>query len=46
MEVHTMKYLKTAMICSVVNFVANNRNNKISILLLSAANESEAMTSH
>ena len=46
-----MKYLKIAMICSVVNFVTNNRDNKIAILLLLAAillshNESEAMTSH
>ena len=45
-----MKYLKIAMICSVVNFVANDRGNKIAILLLLAAilfspNESEAMTS-
>ena len=50
MKVHTMKYLKIAMICSVVNFVANNQGNKIAILLLLAAilfslNESEAMTS-
>ena len=50
MKVHTMKYLKIAMICSVVNFAANNRGNKIAILLLLAAilfspNESEAMTS-
>ena len=49
-KVHTMKYLKIAMIRSVVNFVANNRGNKIAILLLLAAilfspNESEAMTS-
>ena len=29
-----MKYLKIAMISSVVNFVANNRGNKIAILLL------------
>ena len=28
-----MKYLKIAMICSVVNFLANNRDNKIVILL-------------
>ena len=46
-----MKYLKIAMICSVVNFLANNWGNKISILILLAAilfsaNESEAMTSH
>ena len=45
-----MKYLKIAMICSVVNFVGNNRDSKIVILLLLAAillssNESEAMTS-
>ena len=45
-----MKYLKIAMICSVVEFVANTRGNKIDILLLQAAilfspNESEAMTS-
>ena len=51
MKVHTMKYLKIAMIWSVVNFVANDRGNKIAILLLLAAilfspNESEAMTSH
>ena len=37
MKVHTMKYLKTAMICSVVNFKANNRNSKIGIMLLLAA---------
>ena len=37
MKVHTMKYLKIAMICSVVNFVANNRGNKTAILLLLAA---------
>ena len=46
-----MKYLKIAMICSVANFVASNRGNKIAILILLAAilfssNESEAMTSH
>jgi len=46
-----MKYLKIAMICSVVNFVANNRDNKIVILLMLAAilfprYESETMTSH
>ena len=51
MKVHTVTYLKIAMICSVVNFVANNRGNKIAILLQLAAilfspNESEAMTSH
>ena len=32
-----MKYLKIAMICSIFNFVANNRGNKIAILLLLAA---------
>ena len=46
-----MTYLKIAMICSVVNFVANNEGNKIAIFLQLAAilfslNESEAMTSH
>ena len=45
-----MKYIKIAMICSVVNFAANNRGNKIGILLLLAAilfspNESEALGS-
>jgi len=50
MKVHTVKYLKKTMTCSVVNFVANNRDNKIVILLMLAAilfppNESEAMTS-
>jgi len=50
MKVHTMKYLKIAMICFVVNFVANNRDNKIVILLTLAAIlfppiESEAVTS-
>jgi len=45
-----MKYLIIAMICSVINFVANNRDNKILILLQLAAilfppNEGEAMTS-
>ena len=50
MKVHTMKYMRIAMICSVVNYVANNRGIKITILLLLAAilfspNESEAMTS-
>ena len=28
-----MKYLKIAMLCSVVNFLANNRDKKIIILL-------------
>ena len=53
MKLHTMKYLKKAMICSVVNFVAKNRGNKIVILLLLAAilfspdeSDREAMTSH
>ena len=51
MKVHTMKYLKIAMIWSVFNFAANDRGNKIAILLLLAAilfspNESEAMRSH
>ena len=33
MKVHTIKYLKIAMICSVIRFVENNRVNKIVILL-------------
>jgi len=46
-----MKYLKIAMICSVVNLVTNKRDNKIVILLMLAGilfprNESETMTSH
>ena len=37
MKVHTIKYLKTAKICSVVIFVVSNREGKIVILLLLAA---------
>ena len=37
MKVHTIKYLKIAMICSVIRFVENNRVNKIVILLPLAA---------
>ena len=50
MKVHTIKYLKTAKICSVVIFVVSNREGKIVILLLLAAilnlfHVSEAVTS-
>ena len=51
MKVHSMKYLKTVMICSVVKFVANNRDDKI-LHFASAGchfvspNESETMASH
>ena len=46
-----MKYLKIAMLCSVVNFLANNRDKKSSFCWILAAilfppNESETMTSH
>ena len=34
MKVHTIKYRKIAMICSVIRFVENNRVTKIVILLL------------
>ena len=37
MKVHTIKYLKTEKICSVVIFVVSNREGKIVILLLLAA---------
>ena len=33
MKVHAIKYLKIAMICSVIRFVENNRVIKIVILL-------------
>ena len=33
MKVHTIKYMKIAMIFSVIRFVENNRINKIVILL-------------
>ena len=33
MNVHTIKYLKIAMICSVIRFAENNGVNKIVILL-------------
>ena len=36
-KVHTIKYLKIAMICSVIRFVEINRVNKIVILLPQAA---------
>ena len=50
MKVHTIKYLKTANICSVVIFVVSTREGKIVILLLLAAilnlfHVSEAVTS-
>ena len=37
MKVHTIKYLKIAMVCSVILLVENNRGNKIVILLPLAA---------
>ena len=37
MKVHTIKYLKIAMICSVINFLVNNPVNKTVILLPQAA---------
>jgi len=33
MKVHTIKYMKIAMMCSLIIFVENNRVNNIVILL-------------